>query len=571
MKQEDGSSSDGSLILQENDVKKNDSPAGAGVFSAPKPLESVPEKINKKNLNIISEESARKYGMAVFEKEGTLIRVAMKNPQDIEALNVLRFITEGSSLKAEIFSAPEKVMEGILGQYGTAEKMVEEAMQSLKNDESELRDFEVKTEKSEQENASKVLQDAPIAKLVQVIILHAIDGRASDIHIEPVEKQYRVRFRVDGVLHSSLTLPKDVGMAVVSRIKILSNLKIDEKRKPQDGRFQITDDDLIVDFRVSTLPVVEGEKIVMRILDRENQALDLKSLGLWGNNFEILIKRIRDPYGIILISGPTGSGKSTTLYGFLQILNKEERNIITLEDPVEYFVEGVNQSQIKPEIGYTFANGLRTILRQDPNVIMVGEIRDSETAELSIHAALTGHLIFSTVHTNDSIGSIPRLIDMGIEPFLLASALRVIVAQRLARKICESCKEEVAVPQAIADQILGELKEISAEELEKYGVKLDQGVKFFQGKGCDKCNNLGYKGRIAIFEALEVDKKIQELIASKKNSEPEIREEAKRRKMITMRQDGLLKVIKGITTIPEVERLTEGKTMITEDSDTLGS
>jgi len=560
----DDSSSNGNPVAREDSAKPGVSSVKSGASEA-RILENVPEKINKRHLNIISEESARRYNMAVFEKEGRLIRVVMVNSQDIEALNVLRFITEKGDLKAEIYSASARVVEGILNQYGTAEKMVEEAMQSLKDDEGETQDFEIKSGKKDDDNINKVIQDAPIAKLVQVIIRHAIDGRASDIHIEPIEKQYRVRFRVDGVLYASLTLPKDVGMAVVSRIKILSNLKIDEKRKPQDGRFQIMDNDFTVDFRVSTLPVVEGEKIVMRVLDKESQALDLKSLGLWGSGFEILTKRIRDPYGIILISGPTGSGKSTTLYGFLQILNKEERNIITLEDPVEYFMEGVNQSQIKPEIGYTFANGLRTILRQDPNVIMVGEIRDSETAELAIHAALTGHLIFSTVHTNDSIGSIPRLIDMGIEPFLLASALRVIVAQRLARKICEKCKEEVTVPKAIVDQIMGELKEISAEEVEKYGVDLKNGIKFFEGKGCDKCNHLGYKGRMAIFEALEVDKVIQEIIASKKNNEAEIREEAKKRRMLTMRQDGLLKVVKGITTIAEVERLTEGKTMVIEE------
>lgn len=535
---------------------------GAFRLSKVKKIEAAPEKIDRKILNIISEDSARKYQMAVFEREGNNIRVAMADPQNIEALNVLRFITEKEDLEPEIYLASGEVIEDILEKYGMAEKMVEEAMHSLKDEGSEA--FQIKTEKDEADEVKRVIQDAPIAKLVQVIIRHAIEGRASDIHIEPIEKQYRVRFRVDGILHSSLTLPKDVGMAVVSRIKILSNLKIDEKRKPQDGRFQIVDNGSAIDFRVSTLPVVEGEKAVLRVLDKDNQALDLKTLGLWGKNYEILNERIRDPFGIILISGPTGSGKSTTLYGFLKILNQEERNIITLEDPVEYFVEGLNQSQIKPEIGYTFANGLRTILRQDPNVIMVGEIRDSETAELAIHAALTGHLIFSTVHTNDSIGSIPRLIDMGIEPFLLTSALRVVVAQRLARKICEFCREEVSVSEAVKKQVRDELSDIPPEELEKYGVDLAE-IKFYQGKGCEKCNRMGFKGRIAIFEALEVDKKIQEIITSKKDSEMELRLEAKRRKMMTLRQDGFLKAIKGITTLAEIERLTEGEAAVGGD------
>jgi type IV pilus assembly protein PilB len=543
--------------------EKGASLGGAFGQSKVKKLEAAPEKINRADLSIISEDSARKYQMAVFKKEGRVIQVAMVDPQNIEALNVLRFITERQNLEPEIYLAGPEIIEGILNQYGTAEKMVEEAMHSLQEEEGSTEDFKIKSEKTEDEIKS-IMHDAPIAKLVQVVIRHAIEGRASDIHVEPIDKQYRVRFRVDGILHSSLTLPKDVGMAVVSRIKILSNLKIDEKRKPQDGRFQIVDNGDTIDFRVSTLPVVEGEKVVLRVLDKDKQALDLKSLGLWGSNFELLSERIRDPFGIILISGPTGSGKSTTLYGFLKILNQEERNIITLEDPVEYFVEGLNQSQIKPEIGYTFANGLRTILRQDPNVIMVGEIRDSETAELAIHAALTGHLIFSTVHTNDSIGSIPRLVDMGIEPFLLTSALRVVVAQRLARKICEFCREEISISEAVKKQVKDELENVSKEELEKYGVDLSQ-IKFYQGKGCEKCNKLGFKGRIAIFEALEVDKKIQEIITSKKDSEMELRLEAKRRKMMTMRQDGFLKAIKGITALSEIERLTEGESEVGGD------
>jgi type IV pilus assembly protein PilB len=552
------------------------SPAGSGGDSALQErakalgvlfLAEVPQKINKRHLGLIPQETAERYRMAIFSREGSLVKVAMINPQDIQALNALRFITEKEGAETELYLVSEEVFEKIFSQYSTAEKAVEAAFKSLQNE--ELGGFETISEKDEEKKIEKVIQDAPIAKLVEVVLKHAIEGRASDIHIEPIEKEFRVRFRVDGILHSSLTLPKEVGRAVVSRVKILSNLKIDEKRKPQDGRFQIVDNGNAIDFRVSTLPVVDGEKVVMRILDKESKPLDFEALGLWGRNLEILRERIKDPYGIILISGPTGSGKSTTLYAFLTILNQEERNIITLEDPVEYFVEGVNQSQIKPEIGYTFSNGLRSILRQDPNVIMVGEIRDTETAELAIHASLTGHLILSTVHTNDSIGAIPRLIDMGVEPFLLASSLRVVAAQRLARRICEVCKEPVAVPESVKKMVLEEIKEIPVEELAKYGVDLSGEPIFYQGrgKGCEKCGETGYKGRIAIYEALEIDRRIQEIISEKRECETDIRDEAARRKMITIRQDGLLKVLKGITTISEIERLTEGKMTVGGDLD----
>ncbi len=286
--------------------------------------------------------------------------------------------------------------------------------------------------------------------------------------------------------------------------------------------------------------------------------MNFDTLGFIGKNFDILIEEIKNPYGIILITGPTGSGKSTTLYAFLQVLNKEEENIVTLEDPVEYYIEGVNQSQVKPDIGYTFASGLRSILRQDPNIIMVGEIRDGETAELAIHAALTGHLVFSTLHTNDSIGAIPRLVDMGIEPFLLSASLNVVAAQRLVRTICPDCKEEVRIPQKIEEQIKKELEEIPGEEVKKYKLDLSKGLKFYQGKGCENCGNLGLRGRMAICEAFAINSRVREIISEGKGNEAELRKEAEKQKMITMRQDGILKVLKGITTLSEVERVTEG-------------
>lgn len=516
-------------------------------------LYKIPNKIDKDILSIIPENLALKHQMVVFNKEDDLIRVAMIDVNNIEALNVLRFITGKEGFRLEIYLTSASRMNDMLRFYASPEKAAAEAAISLKREDAEL-----KVIKKERKEAKDIIQDAPVSKLVEVIVKHAIEGRASDIHIEPLDDKYRVRFRVDGILYASLDVPKEVGKAVVSRVKILSNLKIDEQRKPQDGRFQIREGGIITDFRVSTFPVVEGEKAVMRVLDRSNQVFDLKSLGLLGRNYEIFSKRILDPYGIILITGPTGSGKSTTLYGFLKILNQEERNIVTLEDPVEYYISGINQSQIKPEIGYTFANGLRSILRQDPNVIMVGEIRDSETAELAIHAALTGHLVFSTLHTNNAIGSVPRLIDMGVEPFLLSSSLRVVAAQRLVRKICENCKEETEIPEEIYNNIKEELAGIPEKELKKYDIDLSQKIRLYKGKGCEECNNLGYKGRIAIYEVIEISDKIKDLIAEKRGSEGDFEVQAKKEGMISMRQDGILKVLKGITEMSEIDRVTKG-------------
>lgn len=520
-------------------------------------LAKSPQQVSKKYLSLITEETAKRYKMAVFERKGNLLKVAMVNPQDIEALNALRFIAEKERLEIEIYLASPEIFKEIIEQYSSTEKAVKDVIESLK--EEDVSSFKLRETK---EDAKEIIQDAPVSKLAHVIVKHAIDGRASDIHIEPIDEKYRVRFRVDGILYSSLVLPREVGRAVVSRIKILSNLKIDEKRKPQDGRFRIDEEGRTTDFRVSTFPVIEGEKVVMRVLSKDEKIFDLKDLGLLGRNYEILSSKLKDSFGIILITGPTGSGKSTTLYAFLQILNNAERNIVTLEDPVEYFIDGINQSQVKPEIGYTFANGLRAILRQDPNVIMVGEIRDSETAELSIHAALTGHLVFSTLHTNDSIGAIPRLVDMGIEPFLLASSLRAVAAQRLVRRICSVCKREIKIPASVEEKIKKEIDRIPPEEIKKYELDLSQGLKFYEGKGCEECGNLGYKGRMAIFESLEVDETVQEIISEKDGEAVAIEHEVRRKGMLTMKQDGILKVLKGITTLSEVERVTEGSLTI---------
>ncbi|MCK9378989.1 MAG: GspE/PulE family protein [Candidatus Moranbacteria bacterium] len=527
-------------------------------------LKKAPSDIRDEILKIIPEKTARNFNIAAFDTSGDKgIKVAMLDPQDIQALDVLRFIAEKKEKEINIYLASKEVVKEIIERYNTAEEAVEAVVESFESERN--KDRETFLGKKIIDEHQKNIQDAPVSKLVSVVIKHAIEGRASDIHLEPTDNGYRVRFRVDGILYASLVLPGEVGKAFVSRIKILSNLKIDEKRKPQDGRFNITEGGENIDFRVSTFPVVGGEKVVMRVLTKDKGIFDFVNLGLMGHNKEILTRKIEEPNGIILITGPTGSGKSTTLYSFLNIINQETRNIVTLEDPVEYSIEGVNQSQIRPEIGYDFANGLRSILRQDPNVIMVGEIRDSETAELSIHAALTGHLVFSTLHTNSAAGAMPRLADMGIEPFLLASSLKAVAAQRLVRRICPVCKEEVTISEKIKKRIMESISNVSEKELKEYDLDLSKGIKFYKGKGCEECGGTGLKGRLAIYECIEVNENVQEAInegRELKNSELAVSQG-----MITMKQDGILKALKGMTVLSEVERVTEGSLTIGGDVD----
>jgi type IV pilus assembly protein PilB len=547
-------------------VPMTDADIGKKAESLGLPYLSVPpKKIEKTIISFVPEDAARRYKMAVFGREGDTIRIAMADPEDFEALNMLRFLAEKEQLNIDVHLASEETLEAIFKQYSGTDRALKEAISSLRKDApigvSLESDGDEKTTSIDQE----VIQDAPIARLVEAIVKHAMDGRASDIHIEPAEEGYRVRFRVDGLLHSTLVFPSQVGKAVVSRIKILSNLKIDEKRKPQDGRFRAAQDGKTVDLRVSTLPVVEGEKVVMRVLDKSDNIVDFKKMGLWGRNGEVLKRKIMEPYGIILMTGPTGSGKSTTLYSFLQILNQDERNIITLEDPVEYSIAGINQSQVRPEIGYTFASGLRSILRQDPNVIMVGEIRDGETAELAIHAALTGHLVLSTLHTNSAIGSIPRLVDMGIEPFLLASSIQVVAAQRLVRRVCPDCREEDEIAPKLRKKLQEAVDALPAVETKKYDYDPAKGVKLYRGAGCDTCGNTGYKGRVAIYEALEVTDEVKRIITDERGNEGKLVIEARKQNMLSIRDDGILKAIQGLTTLAEVERVTEGSVLVDEE------
>lgn len=508
---------------------------------------------DKEALKIIPQQAAGFYHFVAFGLEGKTLKVAMLEPSNLDALDALKFIAIKHNVEPRIHLISRSSFNWVMKQYESFGEELKSALATVDDRMSSRR------EADETVTVSAVAEEAPVSKVVGIIIAHAVEGRASDIHIELTEKDLKVRYRLDGELHESLVLPKKLGPAVVSRVKILSGLKIDETRKPQDGRFRfyLSNQGGIgkaVDLRVSTFPTVNGEKVVMRILDTSSDVGNLESLGVWGKQLRLVNQNIEKPFGIILVTGPTGSGKSTTLYAVLKMLNKEGVNIVTLEDPVEYYLEGVNQSQVKPEIGYTFASGLRSILRQDPDIVMVGEIRDKETAELAVHAALTGHLVLSTLHTNNSIGIIPRLVDMGIEPFLIGSALNIGIAQRLVRKICPYCKEEITLPPEIMEKVREELEEIATEA--KKGLDLSNGLKFHKGKGCKECKNSGSIGRIAIYEVLSMTPDMEKLI-TKTVTDHDIELEAKRQGMVTMKQDGIIKALKGITTIEEVLRATE--------------
>lgn len=519
------------------------------------PYMNLKEKvIDDTVFSAIPEKAIAFYKLLPFEFDGDLLKIGMVNPNDLEALDALKFISIRHGINTQIYLISQGSFDTIIKAH---KNFGDELKDALKNVDDRIEN--VSKEETLAADSGHITEEAPISKVVDIIVSHAVEGKASDIHIESTEKDLRVRYRLDGALHDSLILPKKLSPAVVSRIKILSNLKIDETRKPQDGRFRFNLSEKgrlskSVDLRVSTFPTVNGEKVVMRILDTSNEIANLEVLGIRPKGLGMLKENIEKPFGIILITGPTGSGKSTTLYALLKILNAEGVNIVTLEDPVEYYLSGINQSQVKPEIGYTFASGLRSILRQDPDIIMVGEIRDKETASLAMHAALTGHLVLSTLHTNNSIGVVPRLVDMGIEPFLIGSALNIAIAQRLVRKICPYCKEEIEVPQEVNDKVNAELKNIAPEHRED--IDLTKGLKFYRGKGCKECKNSGASGRLGIYEMLVMTPDMEKIIHSS-ITDTEIGAEAKRQGMVTIKQDGILKALLGQTTIEEVLRVTE--------------
>ena len=510
------------------------------------------QALAKDALAIVSKETLENYQFLPFAKDKNLLKVALTDPADLRALEALEFLAQKNKYRIELYLVSKSGYQDALRRLRTVSVEVSEALTAIKQKEQE------KEKKKTPEGVPvvetrKLAEEAPITKIVDVVISHAITARASDIHIEPQENDLRIRYRIDGVLHSSLVVPKVVHPAIVSRIKILSNLKIDEQRVPQDGRFHMDIEKRSIDFRVSTLPTVNGEKVVLRILDKSGGVPTLDDLGLSGMKALRLRENITKSHGMLLVTGPTGSGKSTTLYAVLNILNKIGVNIVTLEDPVEYFIGGVNQSQINPDIGLTFASGLRSILRQDPNIIMVGEIRDRETAELAVHSALTGHLVFSTLHTNDAIGAIPRLLDMGIEAFLLTASVNAVMGQRLVRRICQDCRAEVPLLPEVKKLFEAELAGVPKEE----SGELDfRSPKIFSGKGCKSCGDSGYQGRIAIFEVLPLSDTIKTEILEHKSTLA-IKATAIKEGMISMKQDGLLKVLKGQTTIEEVIRVTK--------------
>ncbi len=540
-------------------------------------VEINPKEIKTEVLRLIPERIAKQYGVVLFgvEKDGKKL-LAMEDPDDIQAVNFLQKEL-GDDIKVHVAtsSSIHSALDLYRGNIGTELTKVVTAEDTDEPDTDEEVDEE------------DLAEDSPIAQTVNLLIEYAIRANASDVHIEPRENYTSVRYRVDGVLREANKLPKKVHLALISRIKILSNLKIDERRVPQDGRFKIQVGTAVFALRVSTLPISEGEKVVMRILDESSGAITLENLGYWGVSLDAINKAITQPHGMVLVTGPTGSGKSTSLFSVLSLLNKPTVNISTIEDPIEYKIPGANQTQVNPKAGMTFALGLRALLRQDPNIIMVGEIRDTETAGLGVQAALTGHLVFATLHTNNAATCLPRLLDMGIEPFLIASTVRVVVGQRLVRRLCVDCRDEVT-PDAGTLKQIGEIfgtdsdavmkrihaleeqalaggigkanagkSKVSLGTLSTTETKITKLYKMHDG-GCETCGHVGYKGRLGIYEVLSNSSDVQKLIVGNSTSEL-IQDQAIKEGMVTMQVDGFIKALRGQTTIEEILRVTAEK------------
>lgn len=524
--------------------------------------------IPKEVLKLVPEHIAKQYRVILFdiESETGINLLAMEDPDDVQAVDTLQK-TLGENIRLYI-STPSNIASG-LDQY---RENISSELTKVISDQDEETDEEVSEE--------DIAEDSPIAQTVNLLIEYAIRTGASDVHVEPRESYISVRYRVDGILKEANKLPKKILPALVSRIKILSNLKIDERRAPQDGRLKIAVGEKVWSLRVSTLPIMEGEKVVMRVLNDTAKALTLEELGYWGVSLNTINEAIKQPHGMILVTGPTGSGKSTSLFSVLSLLNDPDVNISTVEDPVEYRIPGVNQTQVNPKAGMTFANGLRALLRQDPNIIMVGEIRDGETAGLGVQAALTGHLVFSTLHTNNASTCLPRLLDMGIEPFLIASTVRAVVGQRLVRRLCMECREHFKPePNEITGitkmfhlddaKVMARYHDLEKEALEGGIGKSQSGEKdelattetsikyFWRAKegGCDACNHNGFKGRIGIYEVLGNSLEVQGMIVANATSEA-IQEQAIKDGMVTMQMDGFVKALRGQTAVEEILRVT---------------
>lgn len=512
------------------------------------------ETIDPAILHIIPEPIAKKNNIIAFKKRGKELEVAMLDPDDLptiefirkkEGLRILPRLTTSESIQ-HILKQYQKTLEA---EFGEIIKKETEALSVAKEGEAE---------EVEAEELKKLAEDLPIVRIVDTLIRHAILQSASDIHIEPIEKEVIVRYRIDGILHDAMILPKQVATGLVARIKVMSNLKLDEHRLPQDGRFKIETEEYRISFRVSVLPVFDGEKIVMRLLPETVKGYTLEELGFWGINLERIQRAIKRPTGIILATGPTGSGKTTTLYTIIEMLNTPGVNISTVEDPIEYRIPRINQTQVRPDIGFTFANGLRSLLRQDPNIIMVGEIRDNETASLAINAALTGHLVLSTLHTNSAAGALPRLLDMKVEPFLIASTVNAIISQRLIRKLCgepelyklsageiESLKKDMDL-----NRVLETLKK---EKVADPKITLEK-MEWGKPKKTNECPE-GYKGRIGIHEVLEMSESIKELVVKNATSD-DIEKRGREEGMLTMLEEGFIRAAQKITSIEEVLRVT---------------
>ena len=523
-----------------------------------------PKTINLEVMRLIPERIATRYKAILFGEQDGIKQLAMDDPDDLQAID---FMQKELGSKPAIYLATRSNIVSALDLYRG--EMSSELTKVISEDiEAESEQVEVSEE--------DVAEDSPIAQTVTLLIEYAIKSGASDIHIEPREEYVQIRYRIDGVLQEADKLPKKVQAALASRIKILSNLKIDERRIPQDGRFKISQAGKMFALRVSTLPIADGEKIVMRILDETNKALSMEDLGFWGWSLRVINQTIIEPHGMILVTGPTGSGKSTTLFSVLSLLNDHTVNISTVEDPIEYKIVGANQTQVNSKAGMTFASGLRALLRQDPNIIMVGEIRDGETADMGVQAALTGHLVFSTLHTNNAATCLPRLLDMGIEPFLIASTVRAVVGQRLVRHVCPECRQSYSPDTEVMDQIkemfgvgtaadFSKIHDLETKALEE-GIGKDVANLSTDGKkiltlfrakedGCSACGGHGYRGRIGIYEVLENSSEIQHLIMSDTTADV-IQQNSVTSGMMTMQMDGFIKALRGMTTIEEILRVT---------------
>ncbi len=518
------------------------------------------ETVAIETLRYIPEESAAHYRFVPLAQRDGVLEVGILDPDNIEALDALNFISSKMGVPYKVFLITEEDFKKVIGMYKGLSSEVGKALSELGGELGEADDLETQLSEVKgklKEDEEHIKEDAPVTKMVATIIRYAVEGRASDIHIEPTATNVRVRFRVDGDLYTSLTLPAAVQKAIVARIKILSLIKLDEKRKPQDGRFSAMVDNRRIDFRVSTFPTSYGEKVVMRILDRDKGAIKLTDLGMEEEQLAAVRDMIKHPYGIILLSGPTGSGKSTSLYAMLNEMDREKKNVVSLEDPVEYDIQGVAQSQVRPEIGYTFASGLRSILRQDPNVIMVGEIRDKETAQLAVQAALTGHLVLSTIHTNTAVGAIPRLIDLGVDPFLIAPTLIGVIAQRLVRVLCKGSGKKMPVEGSIKIMLEKQFADLPA----KYRSQIPTGKSVYGLDPTPECPS-GTRGRTGVFEFLTMDAAIESIIL-KHPVEEEIWTIARGRGMFTMKEDAIKKAMKG--EIPFEEINTLGGALLTDE------